>query len=237
MNTHLTDDALHRYVDGELDPATSEACARHFTTCEACAERLATLEDLLSRVESMPAGITPPEDLWPGLQRHIESSKVVALDAPSPSPSPPPPPVRAVSPRRPWWTRPGPAVAAAATLILATASATAWLLTHDGRGVQSSAAAIYASLPENTPPQVAMLITDYEGMTQRLAEQFASKRGLLPPAAVVVVEENLRVIDEALGELREVLLNDPENETVLELLATAYRQKVAVLEHATESIS
>ncbi len=237
MNTHLTDDDLHRYVDGELDPATSEACARHFTTCQVCAARLATLEDLLSRVEGMPAGIAPPEDLWPELKRLIESSKVVALDAPSPSPSPSPPPVRALSTRRPWWTHPGIAIAAAATLILATASATAWLLTHDGRGVQSSAGAIYVSLPENTPPQVAMLITDYEGMTQRLAEQFASKRGLLPPAAVVVVEENLRVIDEALGELREVLLNDPENETVLELLATAYRQKVAVLEHATESIS
>ncbi len=82
-----------------------------------------------------------------------------------------------------------------------------------------------------------MLITDYEGMTQRLAEEFASKRGLLPREAVVTVEENLRIIDEALGELREVLLSDPDNETVLELLATAYRQKVSVLEHATESIS
>ncbi len=227
MNTHLTTDHLNQYVDGELDPTRSETYARHLAACPACAERLATLEHLLVLVEDMPAEIAPPEDLWPGLRQRIESHKVVALDAPAAVPAP----------RRPWWTRPGPAVAAAAILILATASATAWLLVPDTLGIQQSTRAIQVSLPENTPPRVAMLITDYEGMTQRLAEEFASKRGLLPREAVVTVEENLRIIDEALGELREVLLSDPDNETVLELLATAYRQKVSVLEHATESIS
>jgi hypothetical protein len=225
VNTHLTDADVHRYADGELDATTRERHAGHLATCQACAKRLATIEGLLAQAGRMPAGIAPPEDLWPDLRRRIESQKLVALNT------------SAGSQQVPWWTRPWPALAAAAILILATASATAWLLAPGGGGVQPGIGAIQVSLPENTPPQVAILINDYEGMTQRLADEFASKRDLLPPDAVQIVDENLRIIDEALAELRQVLLSEPENETVFELLATAYRQKVSVLEHATESVS
>lgn len=227
MNTHLTDDQLHQYVDRELDPPARETCARHLESCPECAGRLTAVDALMARVEDLPATVEPPEDLWPALRHRIESRKVVSLD----------PPALPVPSWRSWWTRPGFAAAAAALLVLATATATAWLLRPDGPSVRPGIGAIPASLPANTPREVALLITDYEGMTQRLAEDFAAKRALLPAEAVLIVEENLRVIDEALGELRAVLLDDPENETLIRLLTTTYRQKVSVLEHATESVS
>ena len=225
MNTHLTDADVHRYADGELDATTRETHTDHLATCSACANRLAKLEGLLEQAERMPVGIAPPEDLWPDLRRRIEDEKLVALTTPTAPPSPP------------WWTRPWSAAVAAAMLVLATAGATAWLLAPDGGEIQPGVGTIQISLPENTPPQVAILITDYERMTHLLAEEFASKRDLLPPDAAQTVDDNLRIIDEALAELRQVLLSQPENKTVFELLTTAYRQKVSVLEHATESVS
>jgi hypothetical protein len=225
VNTHLTAADVHRYADGELDATTRQTHADHLATCSACAKRVTTLEGLLEQAKQMPAGIAPPDDLWPDLRRRIEAQKSVALNV-SPGPQ-----------HGPWWTRPWPAVAAAAILILATASATAWLLAPDSGRVQPAIGAIQISLPENTPPQVAMLIADYEAMTQRLAEDFASKRDLLPADAAQTVDQNLQIIDAALAELRQVLQSEPENETILELLTTAYRQKVSVLEHAAESVS
>ncbi|HSM15518.1 MAG TPA: hypothetical protein VK845_00800, partial [Gemmatimonadales bacterium] len=64
-----------------------------------------------------------------------------------------------------------------------------------------------------------------------------NRRAALPPEAVAQVEQNLRVIDMAIREIVTVLQAEPDNDVLLELLDTSYRQKVAVLEHATESVS
>jgi len=126
------------------------------------------------------------------------------------------------------------AIAAAALLILLSAAATAWIL------APASTPAISAgtvTVPTNAPANVGILIADYEGLSERLLAEFTRLRHRLPPDAVAAVEDNLEVIDEALAEIWLVLEDEPNNEALLRVLTATYRQKVSVLEHATESVS
>ena len=230
MTRHVTDNELHQLVDGEVDPAVREALTAHLASCQDCAARRADLDRLRARVDALPRTIAPPEDLWPALRSRIEDRKVVALAPETPEDT------GAANPgNRPWWSRPGAAAAAAVVLIATTAAITTWLVVPDGPRPEPTVGIV--QLPEGTPTDVVLLISDYEGLTARLAEQFAMVRDRLPPDAVATVEENLRVIDQALSELRVVLEQEPENATVAELLATAYRQKVSILEHSAEAVS
>jgi len=223
MTGHLTDDQLHDLCDDRLPESLAAAIRAHASACAPCGERLRRLEALFATAAQAPRRIAPPEDLWPGIRERITTG---------------PESVVAPADRRvPWWTRPGPALAAAAMLVIVSAAVTAWLLAPDPTPPAPRFVGTTPALSADTPADVGLLITNYEGLAQRLAVEFERVRHRLPPEAGKAVEANLAVIDSALVEIRGVLEDEPANAALLELLASTYRQKVSVLEHATESIS
>ncbi len=222
MSEHLTDAQLHDLCDEALPESESLALHQHLDGCASCHDRVMRLEALLAAAAKAPTKIPPPEDLWPSLRDRLESGKVDAITEGPPA--------------RPWWGNSGVALGVAAVLVLVTATVTAILVTPEPRVVPGAATGPLVA-PANVPAEVSMLITDYEGLTSGLAREFARLRHRLPPEAVATVEVNLQVIDAALAEIQGVIAREPHNAALLELLATIYRQKVSVLEHATESIS
>jgi hypothetical protein len=122
-------------------------------------------------------------------------------------------------------------------LVLASAAATAWYLAPEPEPPTPAFAGEASVLPVGAPPEVSLLVTNYEGLSQRLYAEFERVRHRLPPGTTATVAANLAVIDSALAEIRVVLESEPDNAVLIELLASTYRQKVSVLEHATESVS
>ncbi len=222
MSDHLTDTQVHDLCDEALPESESLALRQHLDGCASCRDRMVRLEALLAAAATAPTEIAPPEDLWPSLRGRIESGKVAVITQGPPT--------------QQWWAKTSVALGAAAVLVLITATVTAILVTPEP-GVVPGAVSGPVLTPANAPAEVSMLIADYEGLTSGLAREFSRLRHRLPPEAVATVEINLHVIDAALAEIQEVIAQEPHNAALLELLATIYRQKVSVLEHATESIS
>jgi anti-sigma factor RsiW len=227
MSEHLTEIQIHDLCDDTLPASEAPALRKHFESCVTCSDRMARLKELLAAAAAEPSEISPPEDLWPSIRGRIESGKIAAIAR------------GAQAPRitKPGWAFTGAALAAAAVLVLVTATITAILVSPEPplEAPGTSSGPIVA--PANAPAEVGLLIANYEGLTNQLAQEFARLRHRLPPEAVAAVEANLRVVDEALEEIQVVLGQEPDNAALLQLLATTYRQKVSVLEHATESIS
>ncbi len=227
MSEHLADNQLHELCDEVLPESESQALRQHLDGCAKCRDRMVRLEALLAAAASAPTEIPPPEDLWPSIRGRIESGKIAAIAGGPPGPTP----------TRPWWVTTGTALVAAAILVLVTAGITVILVSPEPQVVAPGTASGPIVAPANAPAEVGMLIANYEGLTDRLAQEFARQRHRLPPETVASVESNLRVVDEALAEIQGVLDQEPGNAALLQLLATTYRQKVLVLAHATESIS
>lgn len=224
MTHHLRDEELHDLVDGVLPEAERQMVDAHVACCVECSERVEQLRRLLAMARAAPRGVAPPDDWWPAIRTTIGQRKIVPIGA---IPSQPP---------RPWWTRPWAMAAAAVLLVAASATVTAIVVRPPERVPMAGVPDSGFSVP-SVSPRLATMTANYEGLTRQLLTDFESRRGALPPEAVTQVEQNLRVIDMAISEIVTVLQAEPDNDVLLELLDTSYRQKVAVLEHATESVS
>ncbi len=207
MSGHLNDHQLQDYLDGHLDPAVADSARRHLAGCDRCQEKLGRIEALLERVGRLPAELPPPGEAWDSIRRAIEQQRVRPFG-------------RIAEPRR--WLLPL-AVAAG----LAVLAAAGWLLRKSG-------------VPETATPVLPVAagdIRDYQGLVAQLERELESRRDALPAEVIAMVERNLAVIDSAVAEIVSALADDPENETLRSVLASSYRQKIAVLEHLTETAS
>jgi hypothetical protein len=107
--------------------------------------------------------------------------------------------------------------AAAATLVLVLR---VYRLTGPGR-------------PSRPVPTWGAVEAGYERATAELAPTLTVERYRLRPETVALVERNLRLIDAALREARAALAQDPGNADLRQLVATAARQKIELLQWAT----
>jgi predicted anti-sigma-YlaC factor YlaD len=120
----------------------------------------------------------------------------------------------------PWWQR-RTALAAAAVILIALTSAVTALLV---RGPALPRASGNYSVTE----------TAYQRAAEELAATLELRRADLSPAALAVVEHNLRIIDEAIRETQAALAQDPGNERVAELLWASWEKKIDLLERAAQ---
>ncbi|HEU5218847.1 MAG TPA: zf-HC2 domain-containing protein [Gemmatimonadales bacterium] len=99
-------DRFDAYVDGRLSDSEAAALEAHLQGCTACHDALTHLDGAIGAAGALPRSVTPPSDLWPGIERRLES-------------------------RRPFRRRvavPGWQLAAAAVLLVAVSSAGTALL-------------------------------------------------------------------------------------------------------------
>lgn len=192
---------LDDYVDGALDEAAFQEVELHLAGCAGCAAEHRMLRELLQRASELPRAVAPPRDLWPGIAERL-------------------------APRRPsasLWTV---GLAAAAALAVAV---TMLSRPHPGAPPASPPAVPVAAAAAGLPPALEQAEAEYARAAAQLLAAIESRRETLPPGTVAALEENLKTIDAALGEVRTALRSDPSNPHLNLLLASTHQRKVEVL--------
>lgn len=202
--------ALHDLADGLLPSPESAALRTHLARCARCEAMHARILALRTHVRALPRELTPPADVWSGLQARLGDAIVPAERAP----------------RERWWRRPS-LLAAAALLVMVLSSAATVLVM---RARDTSPVATVTPTPTLLHPAEAGNLAAIELLSRELDR----RRDELSPETIAAVERSLDIVDQALAEARDALARDPRNATLSELVATAYRQKLTVLRRATE---
>ena len=214
MHTEWTD-LLSAYLDDELDPVARRRLDGHLAGCGACR---AVLEDLRRIVATAPTyrGIEPERDLWPEIATSVESRRVVPFPA-----------------RTTWWT-PVRQLMAASIVTAAAGAGGAWLWLSS-RGTPAAAPVATAGAPGFST--ASMTSATYDTAVAALEETLAANRERLDTATVRIVENSLRIIDQAIAEARAAIQRDSANAYLNGQIAANMRKKLTVLRMATRAIS
>lgn len=210
--THLTEAERHCLADGTLPGDQADALASHLAGCVACAADVERLRALVQRMRTGPLPNADVEAMWPAIRERIAREKVPALASSVP---------RARRPRRTVWIAAG-AVAAAAGLAV--------LLRVRPQEPPGSAPPAGSFVPNGTELAPA---GDSSGASQaeiqRLLDQIELEKAMLPPSTAALADSDLRAIDQAIAELRDAIVHDPNNPALRQLLAESYRQQQDLL--------
>jgi hypothetical protein len=233
MSTHPLD-LLSDYLDDDLDQAARAAVDAHLGTCEPCRAVLADLTALRHAAAAWhTAEVAPPGHLWPGIAARLTGPRDVA---PAAAPHPPSP-----GPRVAWyqrrWSVGLPELALAATLAAALGGTLLWPRVGPTPPAADLIAPIIAEADaydrgdaQATPVNFAD--AQYDAAVVDLERVLREQRDRLDPRTVVVLERNLRVIDDAIREAREALATDPANAMLTRHLAGARQRKLDLLRRA-----
>ncbi|MFC1499739.1 anti-sigma factor family protein [Candidatus Zixiibacteriota bacterium] len=199
---------LDDFVDGILSGGVHSRLERHLATCEECRRSLAELQALLDDAADLPAEIRPSKDLWPAVRSQIELEESV--------PS-----------RHSFFNRPKYMLAAAALFVLVTAGS---LMIP--RMIEMGMGSIEWMMTEWQIGQVttAAMERQYLGAIEELSYVVAERRATVPQSALKIIDQNLRVLDNAIEESRTALWNNPSDRELQSTLSTVYQQKVELLQ-------
>lgn len=218
-------DAIPALLDGELDLAAQRQVERHVEACPSCRALVADLRTIQAAAFTLDR-VELPAHLLPRLHARLDEE-----------------------PRQPERTArvTFPQTRGAMTAWLAAAAA---LLLVTGAGLWSildpfqPPAPTTAEAPAPAGDPVASVQAElqaatehYERAIHQLEEIARSGDGTLDPQLAAVIEKNLQVIDQAIGENRAALQTQPASPTVQEGLFDALRSKVALLQQTVELIN
>ncbi len=211
--SHQLDD----YLDGALAPDQARLVEVHVEACQTCSAQERSLRELLDRAAKLPREISPERDLWPGIAERVGS--------------------RQVMPFRPRWGHGllghWPVGLAAAAALVGASSALTALLMRGGAAGQLPVGAEATLRPAAFalgPASIREAEGEYEKAAAALLANLQERKGSLSPETLKAVEENLAVIDGALGEVRAALEKDPANPGLVRMLASTHQKKIDVLQ-------
>ncbi len=212
---------LDDWVDGTLGAADRQRVGGHLEGCSECRGELAALERLHAESSRLPREIRPPRDLWPAIESRLER-------------------------RSSWWRRllppagpnaePWPAtplLAALAGMLAVTLGV--WLWRSQPAPVPAPAPPAAEAAASRFDPALASraeLARSEDGMLlahRDLLEAVERRRSQLSPETLAVLEENVQIIDQAIGRIRSALEEDPLNPRLTRQLAAQYRREVHLL--------
>lgn len=197
---------LDDYLDDELSPSARRRVEDHLTGCATCSEELLQIESLMRTARRLPSQVAPSHDLWPGIESGLRSGS---------------------STDGSWWLQ---LVAAVIALVVISVPISVW---WNGRGPEES---ITVQAPEPASRFVAAqaeLARTEDGVLLArtdLVTAIESRRDVVAPDTLLVLEENMILLDRAIGEIRAALQEDPQNLQLRMLLAARYQQERKLLQ-------
>ena len=216
MNCHEYDTDIGEYVDGTLPPSRAAALEAHLSTCARCRAMIADFKVLRSAAASLERKMPPPQ-VWTRI--------AASLQAETP----------AAPPSRPFFTLFAwkPAIAASAIVaVLALGTWAAWREGSTSTPAPAVTSTTAADATPGTPPEATL-----QAPSQVLTQQIAHLEGIVTADDSVVPEETKAVyrtttgvLDDAIGQSRAVLQEQPSNELAQESLFEALRSKLALLQ-------
>lgn len=221
---HDWSERLSAFLDGDLSAEEMAATEAHLRECVGCR---AVLTDLQALVASAPgyAGRAPDRDLWPGIARAIDASRLVPLPA-----------RRATRTHR--FSLPQLIAASVAFAVLGGGSA--WLMLRADRPASSVASVTVPSpggMILTRASKAAQADSAYDLAVADLQQVLAEGRGRLDTATVRVIEDNLAIIDRAIAEARAAIERDPANAFLKNAMAANMRRKLDLLHRASDAIA
>jgi anti-sigma factor RsiW len=212
MNCQLYDDLLDDYVDGVRaadygNDTRMAAFERHLAQCAQCQAVVADLTSIRIVASTLDRQIPPPR-LWAKIASSLDERQ-----------------------RQPWWQRQlggalspwvAGAVAASIALLLVAGLWQQWK--QPAPEPQQDISAL--------PPEPAAVPAEqhYEQAIAGLQQLADAHNAALDPATRAVLTQNLAVIDRAINESREALVQEPASTLAQESLLDALETKVALLQ-------
>ncbi len=235
--TNHPHDQLSDYLDGELDAGARADVDAHLAACAECRAVLTDLEALRASAAAQAQAVaTPSTDLWPGIAARLAGPREVA------------PPLRQVAdmpaPAVAWYRRRVsvglPELALAASLAAAVGGTLLWQRAPGAPadpGATPAATPIVAQLDSLDTDDVRVTPVNFadaqfDAAVTDLERVLREQRERLDPRTVIVLERNLRVIDDAIAEARQALAADPANSLLNAHLAGARQRKLDLLRRA-----
>jgi hypothetical protein len=216
MSAHVNWETLNDYSDDCLAPAVRDEVARHLNECSECRETLAKLRSVLASAKVSALSVEPPAEAWEAIRAEIDLRKVVPL------------PTTARPARRIPWLR-----VAAIVAIIAASSATTVAIMNANK--QHSVAV--AIPPEVGSGVVLAIEKNYDDTVRTLRAELDVLRSKLAPETIEAVERSLKIIDDAIAEVREALTRDPASAQLRGMLSKNYQQKVDMLRRAAKRVT
>jgi anti-sigma factor RsiW len=206
------------YVDGTLDASSVARVESHLRHCRSCQAIVQDLRTMRGATRSLEPQI-PPAYLWPRIGAAIEAD------------------ARQRSIRRlfSFGAIPlQPALSAAAmVMVLAGGVWVSWRSVATGDRVsvttsRTTSDAVAALVPVDEQMQDAE--QHYTRVIASLEQIAKTERTTLDTPVAAVVDQNLAVLDQAIGESRDALQKEPSSELAQQSLFEALRSKVALLQ-------
>jgi hypothetical protein len=227
-------DQLSAYMGGDLSPADFQGVEGHLAECGACRRVLEGLTLVVSRAHEL-GDIEPPRDLWGGIAATIQAptplteeagAKVIALPTSRRVRS------EAIEGQLGRVSFSVPQLAAASVVLIAASAIATWVA-GPGLGVRPETAT--ALMPPSAVTMAANVASPPEGLADELSaleDALAIARSTLEPNTVRLLERNLGVIERAIEDSQQALLQDPGNEFLTDHLERVYQRKLTYLRDA-----
>ena len=214
MTCERVRERLDDYLDGTLDEASFQELELHLASCPACREEERGIRAVIALAAALPREKAPSRDLWPDIAEEIGRRRRFAV-----FPS---------VPRRPaLWLG---ALAAAAAVVIAVRVSPPDQ-TPIGRQVAgpTPGAVVQPAALGGGVPAFAEAEREYQRAAAELMAALDTRRASLAPDTTAAIDENLRVIDQALAEIRAALQRDPQSPKLGRMLASTHEKKIDTL--------
>lgn len=210
MSPHPTEERLNDWVDGSLDPTATAEIRSHIDACAECRDAVAGLRVVLALAARAPASIDPPAGTWDAIAARTTRSAELRREV--------------LAGLR------VPLAAAALVMLMLGAGATALLLRSNA---PAGAVAIDQAPGSRVAAATLVLAEDtYQREYDRLLAEFRANRTGLDAATIAVVEDNLRIIEQALGRAHAALQRDPGNRELPHMITETHRKRIEIVERA-----
>ena len=197
------------YVDGTLSANDLKAIEAHLAECDACRAMAADFGAIRRSARELEPCVPPPH-VWAKLATSFEAQ----------------------GRRRAVGWRP---LAMAATLVLLVAG-TSWILVQLSSPTRSDSSALATTsatdpeLAQSVETELKLAEEHYQKAIAGLEQITRTESTALDPQVAAVLQKNLEVIDQAIGESRAALQTQPTSDVAQESLFEALRNKVALLQ-------
>jgi len=211
---------LSDLADGTLAPSLASDIERHLETCARCRATLADLREIRQMAATLERRL-PPDRVWGRIRETLSSSASEdARDLVTVG----------VGPMARGW-RSQLALAAAALLVVA---AVVGLWIRENRTSETPQLTVAQVEPEGpvdgSSDVVVAAARDFESVIEDLEYIARTEGGALDPDLAITLNENLAIVDQAIGDARGALEDEPQDEALRRGLLDVFRSKVDLLE-------
>ncbi|MCP4658419.1 MAG: hypothetical protein GY856_23640 [bacterium] len=216
MSCREAEAILDELVEGRLPAALERRLREHLAGCEACRHEEAALRRLLDAAAELPRALEPPADLWPQIAPRLRQRRFAAFTL-----------ARRRGTWRGWLLQ-----AVAAVVFMGLGAVLSQLLVAPASEPGSPGGGEPAAVRTVAAAQTEFEMIEAEFLRAKEDLWLTAYRGSrgLAPVTQKVVERNLRIIDEAIRELRGALEANPGDRQLEGLLLANHRKEINLLQ-------